>query len=78
MMMDTQAILTGLAEVLERPTITPDSPLAGGPADWDSLAIVSTIALIDEYAGVQVAGTALAACVTVDDVLRLIAAAPAA
>lgn len=65
-----QQLLTGLAEILEVPAVAPETLLADAGA-WDSLAVVCTIALIDEKAGVEVDGQALAACVTVGDVLKL-------
>jgi acyl carrier protein len=65
-----QKLLDGLAEVLETPTVTEDTVLAEA-GNWDSLAVVCTIALLDEKAGVEVDGQALAACVTAGDVLRL-------
>ena len=65
-----QQLLTGLAEILEVPAVAPETLLADAGA-WDSLAVVCTIALLDEKAGVEVDGEALAACVTVGDVLRL-------
>lgn len=64
-----QQILDGLAEILEVPAVAPETLLADA-GSWDSLAIVSTIALLDEH-GVEVTGTALAGCVTVADVLKL-------
>jgi acyl carrier protein len=65
-----QQLLTGLAEILEVPTVTEDSVL-DEVGSWDSLSIVCTIALLDEKAGAEVDGQALAACVTAGDVLRL-------
>jgi acyl carrier protein len=65
-----QALLDGIAEILEVTSVTEETVLAEAGA-WDSLAIVCTIALIDEKAGVEVDGKALAACVTACDVLRL-------
>lgn len=66
-----QALLDGLAEILEVPTVTEDSVLDEVGARWDSLAIVCTIALIDEKANAQVSGEALVSCKTAGDVLRL-------
>jgi acyl carrier protein len=68
------ALYEGLAEILD---IAPD---AVGPelvlADhtWDSLAIVSTIALIDECSSKLVEAAALARCERVSDIEALIAA----
>lgn len=55
--------------VLEcEPTLTPESPLN----PWDSLAIISTIAVIDDIYGTFVSGRALGECVTVADLLKLL------
>jgi acyl carrier protein len=64
----------GLAEIFEV------SPVEIGPGfdlvahTWDSLAIVSTLALIDECFNQMVEGKALAACVTVSDIEVLVGA----
>ncbi len=62
----------GLAEIFEvsEREITADFDLASHT--WDSLAIVSTIALIDECFDKMVEGKALAACVTVGDIETLV------
>ena len=65
-----QQILDGLAEILEVPAVVPETILADA-GNWDSLCVVCTIGLLDEKAGVEVDGQALAACVTAGDVLRL-------
>ena len=67
----------GLAEILEVDTdaVTPELALAGANADWDSLAVVSTIALIDDCYNVMVDGKALVACEKVADIEALIDAA---
>ena len=67
----------GLAEILEVDTaeITPDRELGEG---WDSLAIVSTIALIDDVYDIQVRPEKLADCKTVSDVEALVASEQAA
>jgi acyl carrier protein len=53
--------------------ITPDFDLH--EAGWDSLAIVTTIAAIDDVFDVTVSPAALADCRTVGDVERLVKAA---
>jgi acyl carrier protein len=60
----------GMAEILELDLaeVTPD--LALGEA-WDSLAIVSTIALIDELYDRAVSPDELAECTTVGEVEKL-------
>ncbi len=67
----------GLAEILEVETaaVTSDLQLASANADWDSLAVVSTIALIDDCYNVMIDGKSLAACEKVADIEALIDAA---
>ncbi len=64
-----QKLLDGLATILEAP-VTEESVL-DEVGSWDSLSVVSTIALFDDCGCPEVDGQALAACVTVADVLRL-------
>lgn len=61
----------GMAEILEvEPSeISPNLVLTD--ENWDSLAIVSTIALVDEVYGVPVNAGNLEACETVGDIERL-------
>lgn len=65
----------GLAEILEVDAgeVNPDLPLDGG--NWDSLAIVSTIALIDEVYDKAVSGETLEGCKTVGDLEKAVEAA---
>jgi acyl carrier protein len=65
-----EALLEGLAEILEVPAVTESTVLADA-GNWDSMAIVCAIALIDEEANVQVSGQDLLKCETGGDVLRL-------
>lgn len=69
-----QQFYEGLAEVLEiEPSdISPDLVLADH--SWDSLAVVSTIALIDEVFGIIVPGQALLACKTAGEIEALVRA----
>jgi acyl carrier protein len=62
----------GLADILEIETSTISSDLDLSTLDWDSLAFVSTIALIDECFGIIVRGQALEKCQTVGDIEQLI------
>ncbi|MEB3349993.1 MAG: acyl carrier protein [Cyanobacteriota bacterium] len=66
-----QAFLSGLAEILEvaPEAVGPDLELTAD--NWDSLAIVSTIGLIDECFGGTVPGARLRACTTVAALLEL-------
>lgn len=67
-----EAILCGLAEILEVPNVQPETELHNsGGAAWDSLAIVCTIGLLDEKCGIEASGEALMACETAADVLKL-------
>lgn len=61
----------GMAEILEvePEEVSPDLTLDEG--NWDSLAIVSTIALIDEVFDKTVSGEALEECKTVGDVEKV-------
>jgi len=68
----------GMAEIfeVEPSAITPAFELtAATTADWDSLAIVSTIALVDDCFNVTLDGEGLAACKTVGDIEALVARA---
>ncbi|HEX9947251.1 MAG TPA: acyl carrier protein [Allosphingosinicella sp.] len=64
----------GLAEILEVEVdeINPEFSLEGGA--WDSLAVVSTIALIDDVHDVTVHPDKLGDCKTVGDIERLVEA----
>ena len=59
-----------LTEILELDETVDASHVFGD--EWDSLAIVSTIALVDETNGVFLEGNDLAECKTVQDLLDLI------
>lgn len=65
------AFYEGMAEILEmEPSeVTPDLALEN--VAWDSLAIVSTIALVDEVYDVALSPAKLAECVTVADIEKL-------
>lgn len=62
----------GLAEIFEIEPNEVSESLTLASVAWDSLAIVSTIALIDEQFDVMVDGQALASCETVGDIQKLI------
>jgi len=61
----------GLAEILEVDEAEVNSDLPLGDS-WDSLAIVSTIALIDDVHDIQVRPEKLADCKTVGDIEKLV------
>ena len=65
----------GFAEILEieAGSVVPQLDLAAH--NWDSLAIVSTIALVDELYGVVLDGKSLGKCKTVADIRNLVTGA---
>ena len=63
----------GLAEVLEIDVSKVGPELDLTKLAWDSLAVVSTIALVDEQFNVMLDGKALAQCQKVADIEALIA-----
>jgi acyl carrier protein len=65
----------GLADILEIDIAKVAPTLDLTQLAWDSLAIVSTLALIDECYGVLVSGRALGQCRTVSDIEQLVAGA---
>ncbi len=67
----------GMAEIFEVAVsrISPDFELHSGEAAWDSLAIVSTIALADDCFGVMLDGKGLGECKKITDIEILITAA---
>jgi acyl carrier protein len=69
--MDAQLFYARMAEILEVPpgAVSPDFHLAEG--QWDSVAVMSTIALIDELSGAAVSGEQMNACATAGDLLEL-------
>ncbi len=64
----------GLAEILEVDAQDVNAELALDEGSWDSLAVVSTIALIDDVYDVTVHPNALGDCKTVGDIDALITA----
>ena len=62
----------GLAEILEIESSEVSSDLVLEEGVWDSLAIVSSIALIDEVFDRTVSADALAECKTVGDIEKLV------
>jgi acyl carrier protein len=64
----------GMAEILEvdENQITSTFELHAGDAAWDSLAVVSTIALIDELYSKTLEGKKLTACIKISDIEDLI------
>jgi acyl carrier protein len=64
----------GLAEILEVEVEDINSDLKLEEGSWDSLAVVSTIALIDDVYDIQVHPNGIAECKTVGDLEKLVAA----
>lgn len=73
--MSVERFYGGLADILEVDVARVAPALDLTQLAWDSLAIVSAIALIDECYGVLVSGKALGQCRTVGDIERLVAGA---
>lgn len=67
----------GMAEIfeVEPQAISPEFDLTTANCDWDSLAIVSTIALVDDCFNVMLDGESLAASKTIGDIEALVAKA---
>lgn len=70
--MDDQTVINELAEILsvDAARLTPDFSLS--EVSWDSVAIMSVIALIDDRYDEAVSGRELAACTTIGDILLII------
>ena len=64
--------LSGLADALEieESTLTPNTLF--NEIDWDSLAVISAIALIDEQFGVMIPGQDISNCKGMPDLISLI------
>jgi acyl carrier protein len=69
------AFYEGLAEIFDIPTAEISSEFSLVDNNWDSLAIVSVIALVDECDNLMLDGTSLSKCETVSDIEALIAKA---
>ena len=72
-MFDNKNFITEFADVFEvdPSAINPEFSLIDN--NWDSLAIISTIALLDEHFGVIVDGKKLASCTKASDIAALFA-----
>ena len=70
--MDKQEFLRSFEELLELPPSTLNgSELLEGLEQWDSMAGLGFIALVDEKCGVVLANSDIVRCSTVDDLGRL-------
>ena len=63
--------LSKLADALEIEVNTLSIDTSLSSLDWDSLAIISTIALVDECLGVVISAEKIAACQTIGDIIVL-------
>ncbi len=68
------AFYEGLADILEIDAAEVSPALVLAEHNWDSLAILSAIALADDCHGVMLSGRALDECKTVADIDALVAA----
>lgn len=70
------AFYEGMAEIFEIDVsaITSSFELHSAETAWDSLAVVSTIALVDDCFGVILKGKALGECQSIADIEKLIEA----
>lgn len=64
-----ESIVKGMAEILELTECTPETVLLDTCA-WDSLALVATMALLDEH-GINADPELLQLCITVGDIAEL-------
>ena len=69
--MERATFLKELADVLRVDAGAASPDLRLEDVVWDSLAVMSTVALIDEHCGVTVSGDELARCETLGDVLKI-------
>ena len=69
--MDRDAFLSELADILEARPVEVDEGFALPVGDWDSMAVLEVIALVDEQFGVAVPSEKLTACATVGELLDL-------
>lgn len=73
--MSSQAFYDGLAEILEITPAEISTELELAQYNWDSMAVISTIALCDEVFNVVLDGRDLSKCQTVADIDNLISQA---
>jgi acyl carrier protein len=76
--MDRQAFLVKLAEILEVDPNQVGEEYKITPSEWDSMRIMSTIALIDDTFGVTIPARDFSACTTVRSLMELAERLPAA
>jgi len=73
-----QDFLKNLAEAINQPgaEFSPDNKLQDLP-NWDSLAILTTLSMLDQEYGVAISGAELQACDTVSDLYAKVQASKA-
>ena len=64
--------LEGMAEIFEVDTLNEESKFDELDVVWDSLAIVSTIALLDQCFDVMIPGSQLAEVSSINEILSLV------
>lgn len=69
--MQEEELLAHIAEALQREDPLEPGVLLDSLEEWDSLAIVSLMALYDNLFGLVITGTALRNCKSVGDLLAL-------
>jgi len=70
--MDTMAFCARMAEALcmAPEMVSPSTPLSAD--SWDSMAILATMAVVDEMFGVVLPGERLSRCARVQDIIDLV------
>ena len=70
--MDRPAFIAKLCTALERPAGSLTGTTKLGADVWDSVALLNTIALIDEDFGLAISGDDLNGCASVNDLLDML------
>tara|TARA_Y100001968_G_C19423202_1_gene752913 strand:- start:490 stop:744 length:255 start_codon:yes stop_codon:yes gene_type:complete len=66
------SFLNQMADIFEMSSDELKIDLDAAKLEWDSLAIISTIALIDEQFGVMIPGVDLNKCSSINEILSLV------
>jgi len=69
--MTREDLLAELSELLERETPLTGPELLSELGNWDSMAVLSFMALVDDKCGITLAPTNIVKCVTVNDLIAL-------
>jgi acyl carrier protein len=70
--MTRNEIMFELSELLETDTPLNGSEVLSGLGEWDSLAVLSLMAMVDDKWGVTLAPKDIYTCTTVDDLVALV------